>query len=134
MSQSNTMSAADFRKQHVDQEEHGLQKRCVKWFRQTYPQLLIVSVPNAAKRSFKLAAMLKAEGMISGFPDLMLCFPSNGHGALFIEMKTSKGRPSSEQVLVHAYLRSVGYEVGMPTTVEEFQTLVNEYLNKSPLC
>ncbi|RYC70833.1 VRR-NUC domain-containing protein [Spirosoma sordidisoli] len=126
---SDNMSAAEFRAQYVDQEEHGLQARCVKWFRRQYPQLLLVAVPNAAKRSFKLAAMLKAEGMLSGFPDLILCFPSGEYGALFIEMKTVNGTPSPEQIVVHAYLRAAGYLVIMPRTFEEFQSQVNQYLN-----
>jgi hypothetical protein len=125
---SNEMTAADFRNQYVDQQEHGLQKRCVDWFRKQFKMILIFAVPNAAKRSWQLANMLRAEGMVSGIPDLIVAYPSKGFHGLYIEMKTVKGKPSDEQITVQAYLRANGYQVIQPRTFEEFQQGVNEYL------
>jgi len=123
------ITSTEFRKNHVDQLEHGLQVTCVKWFRLQYPQLLLQSTPNAAKRTKAERGRLLAEGMITGWPDLQLAFPSNGYHALFLEMKTVKGTPSPQQLIVHAYLRSMGYAVEMPRTFEEFQKAVNAYLH-----
>jgi len=52
--------------------ESALQSRCVLWFRKQYPNIILFAIPNAAKRSFALAAKMKKEGMISGIPDLMV--------------------------------------------------------------
>ncbi len=88
----------------------------------------LVAIPNAAKRSFGLASMLQAEGMTKGFPDLMLAYPNGELPGLFIEMKTVNGDPSPDQLIVHAYLRGVGYAVIMPRTFEAFVHQVEEYL------
>ena len=124
------MTAAEFRAQLAHQEsEHSLQKRCVTWFRQTYPQLMLQATPNAALRTKAERGRAIDEGMISGWPDLQLAYPSHGKPGLFIEMKTAKGTPSDAQITVQAYLRAVGYDVAMPRSFDEFQKCVNEYLN-----
>lgn len=124
------LSAEQFRHDHVDQDEHDLQAMGIQWFRLTYPQLLIYAVPNAAKRSFALAARMKAEGLTKGIPDVHLAYPCHGKPGLYIETKTVNGTVSPDQAIVHAYLRAKAYEVAVPTTFEQFQTAVIEYLNQ----
>ncbi len=124
------MSAAEFQAEHGAKSEHQLQASCVRWFKRKYPQFMIQSTPNAAKRSPKLAAMLKAEGMVTGWPDLQVAWAAGGYHGLFIEMKTAKGKPSDQQLIVHAYLVSAGYAVVMPRSEEEFQKAVTEYLKQ----
>jgi hypothetical protein len=126
---SNEMTADQFRRKYVDQEEHGLQARAVKWFRGQYPQLMMVAIPNAGKRTKAERGRLIAEGMIRGWPDLHLAYPTNGLPGLYIETKTVNGVVSDEQAIVHAYLRSVGYPVEIPKTFEEFQYVVEAYLH-----
>ena len=126
--QRNVLSVGEFRDEHVDQDEHDLQSLGVKWFRLAFPGILLYAIPNAAKRSFMLAARMKAEGMERGVPDLCLAYPHNGKPGLYIETKTVNGSPSPAQIKVQAYLRAVGYEVIMPTTFEEFQAGVLDYM------
>ncbi|GAB2574136.1 VRR-NUC domain-containing protein [Spirosoma areae] len=123
-----TLSAAQFRAEHVDQDEHELQSLGIEWFRLAYPQLLLYAIPNAAKRSIVLAARLSDEGLVRGIPDLHLAYPCNGKPGLYIETKTVNGKPSDAQIKIHAYLRAVGYEVIMPQTFEQFQAGVLAYL------
>ncbi len=123
------MSADQFRAKYVDQQEHGLQARCVRWFRLAYPQLMLQATPNAGKRTKAERGRLLAEGMIAGWPDLFLAYPHNGKHGLFIEMKTVNGDPSDNQIIVHAYLRSVDFEVAMPRTYEEFRQCIHSYLS-----
>ncbi|MVM34261.1 hypothetical protein GO755_29795 [Spirosoma sp. HMF4905] len=128
---ADTMSAEQYRAEHVDKSEHGLQARCVEWFRIQYPNLLLFAVPNTALRSFGLAAKLQEEGMVAGIPDLVLAYPHKGKPGLYIEMKTMQkhSKPSDEQLTIHAYLRAVGYEVAIPRTFEEFQKAITDYLD-----
>lgn len=62
------------------------------------PELeLLFAVPNAAKRSPRLGAYMKAEGLKAGVPDLVLAKPVGPFGALYIELKAMDGRVSPEQ-------------------------------------
>jgi VRR-NUC domain len=74
--------------------EHQIQVAFIKEVRflePRYPELkTLFAVPNAAKRSFKLAAMLKAEGMLSGVPDIILPVARQGFNGLMIEFKKPK--------------------------------------------
>ena len=79
----------------------------VRWFRQTWPSVLIHAIPNGGARSKATAGRLKAEGVVSGVPDLFV--PA---WRLWIEMKRVKGGSlSQEQKDLAAYLQSVGYWV-----------------------
>lgn len=69
-------------------------------------QLRFFAIPNAAKRGYKLAAMMTAEGMRKGIPDMFI-----PELRLFIEMKRRKGGVvSPEQKEWIEYLRSIGYQ------------------------
>lgn len=122
------MSAADFRRHHVDQEEHGLQARGVKWFRWLYPQLLIYAIPNGGKRDKVEAARLKAEGVEEGIPDLHVPVAAGEFLSLYIETKTQDGTLSPAQIIKHPLLRALGHCVIVPRTFEEFQQGVQDYL------
>ena len=123
------LTAAEFRDQYTDQEEHPLQVRFVKWFRLAYPQLLLMAIPNGGLRDKAVAAKLKAEGVLRGMPDLFLAYPCGIYSGLWIETKTVNGRVEPHQAQAHAYLRSVGFAVCIPRTFEAMQTAVWEYLS-----
>jgi hypothetical protein len=85
--------------------EHFEQRELVMWFRQTYPGVRILAIPNGGQRSMATAARLKAEGVCAGVPDLFI--PA---WKLWVEMKRQKGGSvSAEQKDWIAYLESVGY-------------------------
>jgi len=118
--------------------ESQLQSICVRWFRVQYQNIVIFAIPNAAKRSFRLAAKMKAEGMVSGIPDLFIAkailrcnYGKCGkiyHG-LFIELKRSKSeKPTDNQVYYLQKLKEAGYQTAVCHSFEEFQQTVNDYL------
>ncbi len=87
--------------------EHEEQREVVRWFRQTWPGALIHAIPNGGARSKATAGRLKAEGVVSGVPDLFV--PA---WRLWVEMKRTKGGSlSPEQKDVIKQLESVGYWV-----------------------
>jgi hypothetical protein len=61
--------------------------------------------PNAGKRSVIGGRMLKAEGMITGWPDLTLVGPDKR--IAFLEVKAEKGRTSAAQDECLAMLRRI---------------------------
>lgn len=59
------------------------------------PEVAIIAIPNAAKRTQWAAQRAKREGLATGFPDV-LCF-WKGPGIAAIEFKAAKGRLSDNQ-------------------------------------
>lgn len=85
--------------------EHTEQVNFINWFRSTYPDVLIFSIPNGGKRHKLTAYKLKQEGAVSGIPDMFI--PA---WAAFIEMKREKGGVvSSEQKDIIKHLTAIGY-------------------------
>ena len=93
--------------------EHDEQVRVIRWCRSMDPLVpglsLLFAIPNAAKRSIRLAAYMKAEGLSAGVPDLFLPVPSMGAHGLFIELKTAKGKVTERQDEWLEALREQGY-------------------------
>lgn len=87
--------------------EHLEQVRLVSWFRKTYPDVRIFAIPNGGGRSMGQGAILKAEGVSAGVPDLFV--PA---WLLWIEMKRSTGGiVSPVQKDWIAYLEASGHQV-----------------------
>ena len=77
------------RKQHPEAE---FQKSIVKWFRLTFPEYLIFSVPNESE--YKNTAHWCSMGLLSGVSDLIIVIPNK---VLFIECKSPTGKLREEQ-------------------------------------
>ena len=79
------------------------QSTLMKWTQQpeiraAYPELkLLFHIPNGGRRDPIEAKHLKDQGVKKGVPDLCLPVAGGGYHALYIELKTEKGRTSKEQ-------------------------------------
>ena len=93
------------------------------------PEKALYHVPNEGKRSFSVAARLKAEGMRSGVPDIVLAAPRGNYGALYIELKTAKGRPTAEQLDYIDALRECGNAAQVCYGWDEARRVVEAYLD-----
>lgn len=113
--------------------EHDIQVAFIAWTKlaQTrYPSLKLgFAVPNAAKRSFSLAARMKAEGLNAGIPDWILPVPRKSHTGLAIEFKRPGGRATPIQQEKINHLRSEGWQVHVLTDWEAAKNIVIEYLD-----
>lgn len=71
--------------------EHAHQVALFNWSRmheKAHPELrLMYAIPNAAKRSKRQGAYMKAEGLRAGVPDVCLPVARQGFHALYIELK-----------------------------------------------
>ncbi len=75
-----------------------------------YPELkFIFAVPNAARRSPQLAAMMLREGLKAGIPDIIVPIPKRGFHGAFIENKSANGKMSESQIRFRDFLISQGY-------------------------
>ena len=112
--------------------EHGLQTRCVRWFRLTYPNMVhnLFAVPNGGYRTKTTAANMKAEGQLSGVSDLILLKRKGKCGALLLEAKIKGNYQSDNQREWQRLIEADGYEYRVFHTLEEFIEIVNEYLSR----
>ena len=84
--------------------EHDEQVGLVNWFRGRFRGVLIFAIPNGEKRAISVAKRLKAEGVVSGIPDLFV-----PQWKLWVEMKrASGGRLSPAQKETIEYLERIG--------------------------
>lgn len=113
----------------VAESEHALQVECVRWFRYTYPNEIIMAIPNGGYRTRTTAAMMKAEGQLAGVPDLFIAAPRGTYAGLWVEMKNGKaGRLSDSQKSMHERLQDKGYKVEVCRSGVEFRQIVQKYL------
>jgi len=121
--------------------EHDEQVRFfdyVKWGRNRDRRFhLIFAIPNAGKRSFRLAAYMRAEGLLAGVPDICCAFPSGNYHGLWIELKhappgmqiqTRLRKVSNEQKEFLNRLREQGYATAVCFGADEAIDTLNKYL------
>jgi len=82
--------------------EHDEQVALFRWSAMVsesqYPGLdLMYAIPNAARRSPRQGAWMKAEGMKPGMPDVHLPVRCGDKAGLWIEMKADKNKPTENQ-------------------------------------
>ena len=112
----------------MKQQEHNLQVGCINWFRTLYPKYLIYAIPNGGQRNVIVAAKMKAEGVLSGVPDLFIAAAKKGYNGLYIELKAGKNKPTDKQLSVMQKLENEGYKCVVCYCFDEFKITVNEYL------
>lgn len=95
--------------------EHAEQVSLMKWWAMSchrfgIAEQLLFAIPNGGHRDAVTGAMLKAEGVRAGVPDLFLAVPKHPRHGLFIEMKKAKGgRVSDRQNEMISRLEACGY-------------------------
>jgi hypothetical protein len=82
-------------------------------------------VPNGGKRSVVAGRRLRQEGMVAGFPDLIVWVPGGRIG--FLEIKAAKGRVSEAQEREIAQLREDGFPAEVVRSVDEALAAVRKW-------
>lgn len=114
--------------------EHDMQVVLFKWAKMStcmHPELaLMFAIPNGGARDSRTGAMLKAEGVKSGVPDIFLACPHGSKAGLFIELKAGDaGRISEAQASWIASLNGKGYEAVVCRTLDKAVQTITSYLN-----
>jgi len=109
-------------------QEHQLQIACIKWFNLQYPKGIMISIPNASKRSVIEGAWMKAEGLTAGFPDSLIIFDDK---ILFVEFKIGKNKLTEKQAKMIKRIEDNGFYVFVCRTFYEFVNTVNSSLKSA---
>lgn len=129
-------SGARSRRGRLEQSE---QIWFVNWFRNKYLDYIIFHIPNGGSRNIREAVNLKAAGVLSGVPDLLICVAKKGYHGLFIEMKQRKdmsksvkgrsiGKLSKAQEKLFSELVAQGYRVAVAEGCEQAKEITREYM------
>ena len=108
--------------------EHKGQCAFIKWVRYAHPGLLVAAIPNGGNRDAITGRKLKDEGVLAGFPDILVARQGKSHPMLFIEMKSAKGKLSESQKTIKEKLEWEGYLVVVCHSWEEAKEAVEGYL------
>ena len=115
--------------------EHQEQVALFEWaaFQQGFwPELrLMYAIPNGGKRDIRTAAMLKAEGVKPGVPDIFLPVARGELHGLYIELKRRKGGSISkaQEAWIRA-LTSQGYMCAVCHGWDQARQTIMDYLNQ----
>lgn len=120
----------------MNQTEHYEQVKLFQWAKaqsSKHLQLtMMFAIPNGGQRNIVTATKLKAEGVKSGVPDILLAYPSIGCHGLFIEMKSPKGKVSDNQREWLSALSANEYLTAVCYSFDEAKKVICEYLEIKP--
>lgn len=105
--------------------ESQIQRQMVQWFRLQYPQYIIAAIPNGGYRNSLEAKIMKAEGVLAGFSDLIIVAHKK---ILFVEVKTKQGCQSKLQEKFQADVERLGYQYSLCRSLPDFCLTVNNWL------
>lgn len=95
--------------------ESKIQQSVVEWFRYQYPKYIIAAIPNGGYRNAREAAIMRKEGVLAGFSDLIIIAE---HNVLFMEMKTDGGKQSEAQKVFQNKVCKLGHEYVVSFSLE----------------
>ena len=100
-------------------KECDIQRECVEWFRNTYKDYLIFSVPNEG--CYRRKKYFENLGMLSGVSDLIVVLPQK---VIFVELKSEKGYQRPEQKSFQSKVESLQQSYYLCRTLEDFQSII----------
>jgi len=101
-----------------EQSEHQIQATLIDILNyKIRPAIVRMSIPNGGLRHPRVGAMLKAEGLLPGSPDLIFALEKGK--VLWLEMKTKKGRLSDTQIGIHHKLEQLGHVVETAHSIDQ---------------
>lgn len=109
------------RPRHIESQ---IQRQMVQWFRLQYPKYIIAAIPNGGQRNALEAKIMKGEGVLAGFSDLIIIAYNN---VLFIEVKTKEGRQSELQKKFQADVERLGFQYSVCRSLQDFQMTVEKW-------
>lgn len=111
--------------------ESLLQRQMVHWFRLQYPQYIIAAIPNGGFRNALEAKIMKSEGVLAGFSDLIIIAEKK---TLFVEVKTKQGRQSELQKRFQTSIERLGHQYCLCRSFDDFCSIVKYWLKTNQFC
>lgn len=117
-----------FTKDGVLKEENE-QAAVVAFLRERYPDALFTIAPNGMKLPPSVAIKIHNMGYRAGTPDIMIFEKRGGYGALFVEMKTTRGGTvSPAQKAFREALLARGYQSVICAGAGAARLTITEYM------
>ena len=110
---------------HPQHKESQIQRQMVAWFRLQYSKFIIAAVPNGGFRNKLEASIMKAEGVLAGFSDLIIIAKRN---ILFVEVKTKDGKQSDLQIKFQSDVERLGFQYSICRSLEDFIMTVEKWI------
>lgn len=119
--------------------ESSFQKAAIKLVRSIAKcdSRLVTHIPNGGQRTIMAGARLKAEGVVAGYPDIMVfaCEPAKVpddeipyyHPGIAIELKVWPNKPSAGQEDIQRLLKVEGWRVAVCYGLGEVEQVTREY-------
>lgn len=112
--------------------EHSEQVALFQWAEfqaARWPELALMhAIPNGGRRDGRTGAMLKAEGVKAGVPDVCLPVARSGYHGLYLELKTQTGSASQAQRQWLRALQTQGYLAVVVRGWQPASSLITSYL------
>lgn len=105
--------------------ESKIQQSMVRWFRLQYPKYIIAAIPNGGQRNALEAKIMKGEGVLAGFSDLIIIADNN---VLFVEVKTKNGYQSESQKQFQSDVERLGFQYSVCRSLEDFMFTVEKWV------
>lgn len=118
----------------IEQTEARIQQEAFMkiWNEMPETRLCLFHVPNGMNIDARQGAKFKAQGVISGVPDLVFVWAGKTH---YIELKTASGVLSKNQKSLHAKWAEQGIKVHVMRSAEQIISFVREVVSQSkPAC
>lgn len=96
------------------------------WNKLPQTRLCLFHIPNGMFSNAREGAKFKAQGVISGVPDLVFVWNGKTH---YIEVKCEKGKLSENQKTLHQKWMEQGVSVNVMRTSEEIIRFVTELVS-----
>lgn len=109
--------------------EDNLQNSCARYL-DHLPGVLWCHVANERKTSPQAGARLKAKGVKSGVPDILIFNPVGGYCGLAVELKVGANKTTKAQKQWLQSLKERGWMVHVCFNLDEFIDVVDNYLGQ----
>lgn len=100
--------------------EDNLQRTIIRYLR--LKRILVFAVPNGGSRNVREAHNLKLSGVLAGVSDLIILMQKR---AVFVELKTDKGRQSEYQKKFQQDVEGLGFEYLIWRSLDDCIKFVN---------
>ena len=113
----------------MSKAEQRLQTAIVKYIRLAYHNTLFTATMGGVKlNSWSQRNALKATGYLKGVADLLIFESKESYKGLFIEVKTDKGRMTTEQKQFQTNALARGYLCICCKGFDETKNIIDDYL------
>tara|TARA_R110000824_G_scaffold98978_1_gene235861 strand:- start:104 stop:466 length:363 start_codon:yes stop_codon:yes gene_type:complete len=109
-------------------KEQQLQESFVKYIALKYPKIRYCASLGGIRTSMKQAIKAKNGGYVAGMPDIQVMSARGGFHALFIELKTNKGRATKQQKEWIIDLVAAGYYAEVCKGIDQAMDCLDSYM------